>query len=363
MRSLERISSVIYGVMHCRGFGLVLLVALCVQLLLGGDAQSQGKDKDSDSHGSKEQCQFNNIEDMKQQVNSKAMEYARSKGQSRREYDMDGNNRLDALEGKYYAAQGQLGSYMCSEFSAVLACILQELFNCSSEQVRVVEGNNHSINQLNRNMFRNPPAQGDAKGWFNFEPQRFFEGGNAGANNGVGYGLKVYDKPQPYRSGVNNTIYDELGCKSGPGYNEGGGAAGLFGGEGGSKFLSGMIASMMQRMNQNRNQTPTPTPEASPTSDPFAPKPTSTPDPDDIPLSPTPAPRALSTPVQPKALQAKPLNGDSGADFFDNKGDSNSFFQESTGGNSADIEKSGGAETSKDSRGTSILGPPTPLFP
>ncbi len=254
----------------------------------GNTNQSLGSGKDKGigkgEHASEEKCMFNDVNDMIRKVNRKAIQYAQSLGQPRSAYDGNGNGNYDALESVYYGEQSHLGSYKCSEFSAVLACILQELFNCSSEQVRVIEGHvrpglRHSINQLNRNMFNRPPAQGDAEGWFNFEPQAFFSGGKAGGTNSINYNKVVYDKPQPYRSGVNNTIYDELGCKSGPGYS-GGGGEGPFGGLGGSLLLTSLLNSLMSGLNQEETPTPVTT---------LTPDETVTPSPEET-ETPTPTP-------------------------------------------------------------------------
>lgn len=267
--------------------------------LSGGLENGKNKGVKKGEHASEEKCLFNDVNDMIRRVNRKAIEYAQSLGQPRSSYDGNRNGNYDALESEYYGEQSHLGSYKCSEFSAVLACILQELFNCSSEQVRVIEGHvrpglRHSINQLNRNMFNRPPAQGDAQGWFNFEPQAFFSGGKAGGTNSINYNKVVYDKPQPYRSGVNNTIYDELGCKSGPGYS-GGGGEGPFGGLGGSLLLTSLLNSLMRGLNQQETPTPvtTLTPEGTETP---LPEETETPTPTST-VSPTATISLFSTPI------------------------------------------------------------------
>jgi hypothetical protein len=186
-------------------------------------------------------------------------------------------------------------------------------------------------------MFHNPPARGDAQGWFKFEPQEFNGGGNAGGRNSINYNRVVYDKPQPYRSGINNTIYDELGCKSGPGYNDGGGGGeGLFGGAGGSMLLSAMIGSLMRNMNQD-SITPvaqpavatplvsgTVTPRITPTAIvvPTA-TPTATPTVSLFPL-PQSAPVAQGTPQYVPTTAARTL------DSMGKSGDSNGFFPETS---------------------------------
>lgn len=221
-----------------------------------------------------DECKFDDPQDMMRKVNQKSLEDARKRGI---ELDSDRNGLNDALEGKYYGAQGRLGSYMCSEFSAYFHCMMQKLFGCTEDQVQTIEGRNHSINRVNKNIFRSPPAVTDdvnKAGWARVEPQAFFQrGGFIGGSSGVGQRVQVYKDPQPYRSGINKTNYDELECKSGPNYTEGNALNGLFGGLGSSALLGSMLNSMMNRLNPTATPTPlfdsksstpipTPTPEA-----------------------------------------------------------------------------------------------------
>jgi hypothetical protein len=234
-----------------------------------------------------DECKFEDPQDMMRKVNQKSLEDARKRGI---ELDSDRNGLNDALEGKYYGAQGRLGSYMCSEFSAYFHCMMQKLFGCTEEQVQTIEGRNHSINRVNKNIFRNPPAVSDdvnKAGWARVEPQAFFRGGGfIGGGSGVGQRVQVYKDPQPYRSGINKTNYDELECKSGPNYTEGSILNGLFGGLGSSALLGSMLNSMMDRLNPTPSPTPvfgrgssTPTPTPTPTSAPVKATPTVTPAP------------------------------------------------------------------------------------
>lgn len=205
----------------------------------------------------KMRCEFDSPQDLANKVNKASLEDAKKRGINLDSRGGGPNGLNDALEGRFWAGQGPLGSYMCSEFSAYLHCILQELFDCSEEEIQTIQGNNHAIVRAKASVFRNPGGlPTDSSGYVRIEPQQFFNGraGIQSGHGGVGHGIDVYTKPNPYRSGINNTQYDELMCKSGPGYTEGGGAAnGLFGGGSSSAFVSGMLEALMSRMNQ-KNQ-------------------------------------------------------------------------------------------------------------
>jgi hypothetical protein len=210
----------------------------------GGEGADKGK------HNKVDECKFEDVNDMVDKVNKESLKHGRSVG---KEMDKDGNGRNDALEGKYWGTSNALGFYMCTEFSAYLQCMLQELFGCTGDQVQSIADNKHMINKLNSNMFKNPPNALTRDGWFRFEPQRTFQGGVVGPNASVTE-LNKYSKPQPYREGINRTNYKDLQCVSGPGMRgDGSGSGGLFGGgsAGTSAMLTSMLNSMMGRTGQN----------------------------------------------------------------------------------------------------------------
>lgn len=216
----------------------------------GSSGGSEGAD--NGKHNKVDECKFDDINDMVDKVNKESLKHARSVGKN---MDKDGNGRNDALEGKYWGTSDALGFYKCSEFSAYLQCMLQELFGCTGDQVQSIADNRHMINKLATSMFKNPPAT-QTNGFVRIEPQRFFQGPvvTSGLSGGE---LYKYAKPQPYRAGINTTNYKDLQCVSGPGMKgDGSGASGgLFGGgsAGTSAMLTSMLTSMMGRMGQKNS--------------------------------------------------------------------------------------------------------------
>jgi hypothetical protein len=226
----------------------LLLFGIIILHTREGASQPYSPEYLAGAHNKVDECKFDDIEDMVRQVNEKSLNHARSVG---KDLDSDGDGRNDALQGKYWGNSNALGYYMCSEFSAYLQCILQELFGCSEDQVKSIADNRHMINKLSTSMFRNPPQSRNGYVWF--EPQNFFTDPirfNA-LRNGE---LKVYPKPQPHREGIHRTNYSDLQCTSGPGMRGDGsgasGSGGLFGGgpAGTSQILTALITSMMLRM-------------------------------------------------------------------------------------------------------------------
>ena len=281
----------------------------------GSSGGSEGADKGK--HNKVDECKFDDINDMVEKVNKESLKHAQRVGKN---MDKDGNGRNDALEGKYWGTSDALGFYKCTEFSAYLQCMLQELFGCTGDQVQSIADNKHMINKLNANMFRNPPNALTRDGWVRFEPQRTFQGGVVGPNASVTE-LHKYSKPQPYREGINRTNYKDLQCVSGAGMRgDGSGSGGLFGGgsAGTSAMLTSMLTSMMGRMGQNNsgagNQGGTSDSQTSPsTEESFGATPTPTPTPTPVLTreadgvsgaagTPTPSTTVSATPVPPSTF-------------------------------------------------------------
>jgi len=236
------------------------IVAATIATASAQDADSDAKKhidsmkKNGGGHMDKpEKCEFENPQDLANKVNEASLKDAQKRGINMDSRGGGPNGRNDALEGRFWASHGPLGNYKCTEFSAYLQCILQTLFDCTEEQVQSIADRTHMINRVKTNIFKNYNGP-SLNGYVHIEPQSFFDGkagtiGGRGLRGGV---QEIYPKPQPYREGINRTNYDELQCKSGPGYKgDGSGASGgLFGGGQSSAMLSSMIGSMMGRMGQ-----------------------------------------------------------------------------------------------------------------
>lgn len=226
----------------------LLLFGIIILHTREGASQPYSLEYLAGAHNKVDECTFNDIEDMVKQVNNKSLEHAQSVGKN---LDTNKNGRNDALEGRFWGNSDALGYYMCSEFSAYLQCILQELFGCSEDQVKSIADHRHMINKLSTSMFRNPPQGRDGYIWI--EPQNFFT--NPIRFDALRYGEQlIYSRPRPYREGINRTNYSDLQCTSGPGMRGDGsgasGGGGLFGGgpAGTSQILTALITSMMLRM-------------------------------------------------------------------------------------------------------------------